>query len=303
MDRFAAQAVNMLVGNDVHEPVIEMHFPASVFLFEQEIMAAIGGADFSATVNGDDIHLWQPFITRKNSVLQFHKWRQGARCYLSLKEKLNISNWLNSYSTNVKAGGGGFHGRALQKNDVIDCKEKNSYAAFLGDKDVVILPWRANIHWNEVPIDRIAVVPGNEWEWLTEESKEKFLTQSFTVDPLADRMGYRLQGSLEARENIELVSSAVSFGTIQLLPNGELIILMADHQTTGGYPRIAHIISAHLPIVAQKQPGDKIYFRFTDQQHAEDMLLLQQQHLLQLQNACKFRLGEFFKQANVDNRY
>ncbi len=72
-----------------------------------------------------------------------------------------------------------------------------------------------------------------------------------------------------------------------------MIILMADHQTTGGYPRIAHIVTAHLPLLAQKQPGDKIYFRLTGQQEAEDLLLRQHQHLLQLQNACKFRLEEF----------
>jgi antagonist of KipI len=114
-------------------------------------------------------------------------------------------------------------------------------------------------------------------------------------------MGYRLQTRLRAKQNGELVSSAVSFGTVQLLPNGELIILMADHQTTGGYPRIAHVASAHLPMLAQKQPGDKIYFRLTDQQNAENLLLLQQHHLLQLQNACTFKLEDFFHTAHAYN--
>ncbi|TMI96073.1 MAG: biotin-dependent carboxyltransferase family protein [Bacteroidetes bacterium] len=303
MDRFSAQAVNLLVGNDLIEPIIEMHFPASIFLFEQETMISIGGADFSATINGDDIPLWQPVVTAKNSVLQFQKWRQGARCYLAVREKLCIQKWLNSYSTNVKAGAGGLNGRPLQKDDVVHCKEKIGYNSLLGSNDVVVLPWKADIFWTETPIDRIAVVPGNEWTWLTEGSREKFLKESFVVGSLADRMGYRLQGAVQAKENGELVSSAVSFGTIQLLPNGELIVLMADHQTTGGYPRIAHVVSAHLPRLAQKQPGDVIYFRLTDQEHAEDLLLQQQQHLLQLQNACKFRLEDFFKTANADNRH
>jgi antagonist of KipI len=296
MDRFAAQVVNMLTGNDGSQPVIELHFPSSIFLFEQETMIAVGGADFSATINGEDIPLWQPVIIAKNSILQFEKWRKGARCYLAIKEKLNIQKWLGSYSTNIKAASGGFNGRSLQKNDAISFKEKNEYKCFLKDKDFVILPWRADILWKETLIDRIAIVPGSEWELLTKESRKKIFRDFFVIGSLADRMGYRLQGTLNAKQNCELVSSIVSFGTIQLLPNGELIVLMADHQTAGGYPRIAYVASAHLPLLAQKQPGDKIHFRFIDQEHAEELLFLQQQHLSQLQNACKFRLEEFFSE-------
>jgi antagonist of KipI len=301
MDRFSAQAANMLVGNETNEPIIEMHFPASIFLFEQEAMIAIAGADFSATINGDDIPLCQPVIVAKNSILQFQKWKQGARCYLAIREKLNIQKWLNSYSTNVKANSGGLAGRTLQKDDVIIFRDRSIYLALPHDSDVLPLPWKADVRWTNAPIDRIAIAPGNEWDWLTEESRNNFFKEPFVVDSLADRMGYRLKGMVKAKKNDELVSSAVTFGTIQLLPNGELIVLMADHQTTGGYPRIAYIASAHLPILAQKRPGDLIYFRLTDQQHAEDLLLLQQQHLLQLQNACKFRLEQFFNTAHADS--
>jgi antagonist of KipI len=299
MDRFAAQVVNMLTGNEICEPVIELHFPSSIFLFEHETMIAVGGADFSATVNGEDIPLWQPVILAKNSILQFEKWKKGARCYLAIKEKLDIPKWLGSYSTNIKAAVGGFNGRALQKNDAIGFKERNDYKCFLKDQDFVVLPWKADILWKETLIDRIAVVPGNEWELLTKESRKKIFTDFFVIGSLADRMGYRLQGTLNAKQNCELVSSIVSFGTIQLLPNGELIILMADHQTAGGYPRIAYVASAHLPVLAQKQAGDKIFFRFSDQDHAEELMFLQQQHLLQLQNACKFRLEEFYNTAHA----
>ena len=89
-----------------------------------------------------------------------------------------------------------------------------------------------------------------------------------------------------------MISSAVSFGTVQLLPDGQLIVLMADHQTTGGYPRLAHVISAHHSRLAQMKPGDQFNFRFTDQQTAEELFIKQQQHLLQLQNACKFKLEQ-----------
>ena len=299
MDRFAAQVVNMLVGNEVSQPVIELHFPASIYLFEQETMIAVGGADFSATINGEDIPLWQPVIIAKNSILQFEKWKKGARCYLAIREKLNIEKWLGSGSTNIKAASGGFNGRAFQKNDEIDLRERNDYKCFLKEQDFVILPWKADILWKESPVDRIAIVPGNEWELLTKESRKKIFKGLFVIGSLADRMGYRLQGTLTAKQNCELVSSIVSFGTIQLLPNGELIILMADHQTAGGYPRIAYVASAHLPLLAQKKPGDKIQFRFIDQEEAEQLLFLQNHHLLQLQNACKFRLEEFYNTTHA----
>jgi antagonist of KipI len=219
---------------------------------------------------------------------------------VAVREKLDVQKWLKSYSTNVKAGAGGFNGRALQKNDVVDFKEKNDYKCFLKENDIKILNWKADTVWIATPLDRIAFTPGNEWNWLTEESRGRFLKESFIIGSLADRMGYRLQGTLKSKENGELISSVVSFGTIQLLPNGELIILMADHQTAGGYPRIGHVVSAHLPLLAQKQPGDKIYFRLTDQGRAGDLLLQQHQHLQQLQNACKLRLEEFFHEKQKD---
>ena len=298
MDRFAAQVANMLIGNNADDAVIEMHFPSSTFLFEQETLIAITGANFSPAINGEDIPLSQPVIVSKNSILQFQKWKRGARCYLAIKEKLGGEKWLNSYSTNIKAACGGFNGRTLQKDDVMPFRERMTYKKFLGEKDFLLLPWKADIEKDTPPIDRIAFIPGNEWDLLTEKSKETFLNDPFIIGSLADRMGYRLQNVLKAKENGELVSAVVSFGTIQLLPNGELIILMADHQTAGGYPRIAHIISAHLPFLAQKQPGDKIYFRSANQQYAEELLLKQHHHLLQLQNACKFRLEEFLNANN-----
>jgi len=119
---------------------------------------------------------------------------------------------------------------------------------------------------------------------------------SFVITKQSDRMGYRLNNiPLPVLSNKEIISSGVSFGTVQLLPDGKLIILMADHQTTGGYPRVAHVITAHHSRLAQMKAGNKIHFRLTDQHTAEELFIKQQQHLLQLQNACTFRLQEYFK--------
>jgi antagonist of KipI len=295
MDRFSAQVVNILVGNNPTDAVVEMHFPAAAFLFETDTMIAIGGANFSPTVNGEAIPLWQPLIINQNSVLQFELLQTGARCYLAIQRGLKIAPWLNSYSTNLKAAAGGFQGKALQKGDTIDYQKQNDLPALLMDKELFILPWAADINWEPSPEnDRIAVIPGNEWDWMEMDSQDNFLKQAFLIQQASDRMGYRLSGpELVSMNKTELVSTAVNFGTVQLLPDGQLIVLMADHQTTGGYPRIAHVITAHLSKLAQYRPGEKINFYLTDISTAEKLWLLQQQHLLQLQNACKFRLEEF----------
>ena len=157
-----------------------------------------------------------------------------------------------------------------------------------------MLPWKADSNWEKNPGKEILLFPGNEWDRLTESSKENFCMTSFVITNQSDRMGYHLNNiPLPVISNEEVVSAGVSFGTVQLLPDGKLIILMADHQTTGGYPRIAHVISAHHSKLAQIKAGDKVQFSFTNQQTAEELLIKQQQHLQQLQNACNFRLKEY----------
>lgn len=295
MDRFSAAVVNMLTGSEPGDPVIEMHFPAATILFEKEMLIAIGGADFDATVNGEKIPLWHPVLLDKNSLLQFHHPSLGARCYLAVSGMFRVDKWLNSYSTNLKAEAGGFNGRSLLKDDVILIDEKRDYSKYLNDKDFAVLPWKADADWNKFLNNAIEVLPGNELDNLTNEARDLFFNQPFTITTSSDRMGYRLNGPvLETVRQTELVSSAVTFGTIQLLPDGQLIVLMADHQTTGGYPRIAHVTSTNLSRIAQMRPGEKIQFKVIDQKTAEDLFINQTRHLLQLQNACKFRLQEFF---------
>jgi antagonist of KipI len=234
-------------------------------------------------------------LVNRFSILQFYRIKKGARAYLAVHGGFDMPAWLNSYSTNVKAGAGGFKGRSLQKDDEIAIHSLSpELLSLLGKKEFIILPWKANTSWDEGEGRDILMLPGNEWERLDSLSKEKFLHQPFTISHQSDRMGYRLKSEpLITTNNEEVISSAVSFGTVQLLPDGQLIVLMADHQTTGGYPRVAHIISAHHSKLAQMKAGDKIYFKLTNNETAENLLVKQQQHLLQLQNACTFRLQEY----------
>ena len=293
MDKYAAAIANILVGNDKDEAVIEMHFPAPAIFFEQPAMIALSGADFSANINGTPIPLNHAVIINKNTILQFLTPKNKSRCYLAVKGGVKISKWLNSYSTNLVAEAGGFSGRKLLKDDILELNNINNYK-FLDKEDFKILPWGANEDFGIQYSEEFLVLQGSEWDWLDKASQEKFLKNPFFISHNSDRMGYRLASEpLHSATKTELVSSAVNFGTIQLLPDGQLIILMADHQTTGGYPRLGNIISAHLPTLAQMKAGDKIKFKFTDHQAAENLILKQQQHLTQLEIACKLRLENY----------
>lgn len=291
IDRFSAQLSNALLGKELTDAVIEFHFPASQVLFEKQAIICLTGADFSPTINGKNIPLDRPIVVDKNSLLAFQKNVTGSRCYLSVLNKISSQKWMNSHSTNIKAGMGGYRGRGLAKYDQLIFLNDFKLSFLLQKKDVAVLPWKAQ----DIVDTRneIEFIIGSEWHWLTNEARQTFQEHYFQITNEADRMGYRLAGQkLEVKNDDQLVSSAVSFGTVQLLPNSQLIVLMADHQTTGGYPRVAHVISAHLPVLAQKKPNDVIKFKITSLEEAEKKLVAQKKYLQQLQIACKFRMEE-----------
>ncbi|MER3471439.1 MAG: carboxylase [Chitinophagaceae bacterium] len=291
MDVYAAGLANALLGKALSEAVIEMQFPAAQICFEQATIIAITGADFSPRINGVAIPLNHPVVVAKGSMLQFVKFLKGTRCYLSLLHSLQVESWLNSSSTNLKIAVGGFEGRRLQKEDVIPFINQYKVEHLLQNVAFALLPWKANDALEKR--NKLQVVYGSEWHLLTEEAQHQFQHSFFQITNDADRMGYRLQGpALEFKQHSSLLSSAVNFGTIQALPNGQLIILMADHQTTGGYPKVAHVITADLSLLAQKNTNNTIQFKVTDGATAEEKLVAQQKNLRGLQIACKFRLEE-----------
>ena len=306
MDRFAAAIANILVGNNPGDAVIEIHFPAPSILFDEPVIIAMSGADFDANIEGNSIPLNQPVIVDRDRTLQFRSLKNKSRCYLAIKKGMNLLKWLNSYSTNLKAEAGGFAGRKLLKDDIIGLNDEARDHKLTNDGDPIamgckVLPWKANQESGIDLTEGLMIMKGSEWDWLDKASQEKFLKNPFFISPHSDRMGYRLASEpLYSARKTELISSAVNFGSIQLLPDGQLIILMADHQTTGGYPRLGNVISVHLPMLAQMQAGEQIRFKFTDHQTAEDLLIKQQQHLQQLEIACKLRLENYIHGMNAN---
>jgi len=287
MDRVALRLINVLLGNDESEAALEIHFPAPKILFEESALIALGGADFGAQLDSEDIGNWQIIRVEKGQTLSFAHKNWGNRLYLSIKDGFKLDGWLNSKSTNLKAKNGGFEGRKLQKDDRIEFKDQSSKSEFQSPLQIspYFLPYRKNSNL-------IRLVEGAEFNLLAPYSSENFLKKSFQISQESDRMGYRLTGDpLYLLDEKELVSSAVTFGTIQLLPTGQLIILMADHQTTGGYPRLANVIAQDLPKLAQRGVNEKVYFQMISLEEAENIALEFKRDLNLLKIGCEFRRG------------
>ena len=300
MDKVAFQVANNLVGNEPATPVIELHFPAAAFLFETDTMIALSGADFGAMVNDQPIEINQPIWVSRLAILRFTRPVAGARCYLAVRGGLALTPWLGSCSTHLKAGAGGFEGRKLLRNDHLPVNEIETIPAFvrllIEDKALFSFPWRAGVADLYTDPSSIRVVPGPEWGRLTHAAKATFTEQAFALTEHCDRMGYRLKGPvIHTNTRQDQLSAGITRGTVQLLPDGQLIILMADHQTTGGYPRIAHVITADLPGMAQLLPHDKLHFSVIDHETAENLLWEQEQRLLFLQNACNLRWQDWLQ--------
>jgi len=295
MDNFAFDVAGFLVGNEEEMPVLEINFPAPEILFEAGALISITGADLSPFAGNMPIPLWQPVLLAANTLLRFTQPLAGARAYIAVHRGWHADKWLNSYSTHLKLQAGGFKGRALQKDDVIEFEN----LPFVVEQTQV-LPWHApgsaieKIYGSE---KIICCIPGMEWNWLDTQVQHIFSQQQFTLSSQSDRMGYRFAGTpLQQADKKELISSATDAGTVQLLPDGNIIVLMADCQTTGGYPRIASVIKADLPRLAQLQPGEKIYFRMLTLPEAEAHWLQYQKLKQEIKTTSLERIKKYFRQ-------
>jgi antagonist of KipI len=280
MDIAAARSANILLGNDENAPVLEMHFPAGEFEFVDACCFAIAGADFSAMLSGVPISNWSVHTAGKGSVLQFAARLLGARAYLAVGGGFNVNKWLGSASTNLLAGRGGFAGTQCKKSDRIPFDSSSGIAPRrLGPS---MIP-----RYSRFPTVRI--IAGPEFDWLTNESRDRLIRTNYSLLNSSNRMGYRLSGEpLDRIVPDEMLSSAVTFGTIQLLPDGQLIVLMADHQTTGGYPRIANVIAADLPLLAQIGPGDGVGFHIISIADAQTLSDAMERDRRMLRVGCMF---------------
>ncbi|MEP6946026.1 MAG: biotin-dependent carboxyltransferase family protein [Acidobacteriota bacterium] len=263
MDRIAVRLTNTLVGNEERDATLEMHFPAAEILFDLPSTFAVGGADLSPELDGQAIDNWSVYYAERGSRLRFAAKRSGNRAYLAVGGGLETDKWLGSSSTNLTACRGGIDGRKIEIGDRIHLGQFLDNIQPGGAISPSLIP-----HYRSFPTIRIT--RGAEYDLLENESRATLESGAFKISNESNRMGFRLTGqALTLSLPSEMLSSAVCFGTIQLMPDGQMIVLMADHQTTGGYPRIAHVIEHDLPVIAQLGSGDKVAFHLVTNKDSE----------------------------------
>jgi antagonist of KipI len=284
MDTLALQIGNLLLGNEMGEAGLECTLLGPKILFETAQLVALTGGDISPAVDGVAVKMWRPLYVKKGSVLSFGASVWGCRTYLTVFGGFKLHEVLGSYSTYLKAGFGGYNGRALKNEDILSFHKiyKGTEKLFNWSLDLKLYP--------DLDGEMIRVLKGPEYDLFTDQSLALLEEEKFQITNEADRMGYRLQGAaLQMTEAKEMLSSAVCFGTVQVTPGGSAIILMADHQTTGGYPRVLQVITADLTRLAQMKSGQQIRFKLVTLAEARAALLLREKQVKQLKQAITFK--------------
>lgn len=269
MDIDAAKTSNRICGNDDNEPVLECTLHGLEIQFNRTVVFALCGGGAKAIINGEVVAYNKLIKVVSGSILKLTPDAYGCRTYIAFAGGLKIEKELGSTSTYTSSQLGGYAGRNLAAGDELILKKID--IENLQSRDIVIKEfgfgssaWKAKVeplpHVNDI-VD-IICEQGPEWELFDEATKEEFFKQTFTIAPQSNRMGYRLDGvTLSLKEKTELLSTAVTRGIIQVTNEGHPIILMADAQTIGGYPRIARVCSKSISLLAQCRPGMKIRFK------------------------------------------
>jgi len=253
MDRFAHSAANLLAGNDVRAATLECTLTGPRLVAERSCLVAITGADFDPRVNGEPAPMWTGIFLSAGDRLTLASRRSGARAYVALAGGVAADRWLGSQSTYLLASRGGMRGRALVAGDVI------ATAAGPGSRAVTGRELHRHLR-PDYGDHALRVIAGPHIDRLGRDGRDAFFTSVFTVSHQADRMGYRLDGPELDTSGDELLSFGLTAGAVQLPAGGKPILLMADQQTVGGYPVIATVVRASLPVAAQLAPGDELRF-------------------------------------------
>lgn len=285
MDAFSLRLANILVGNPQEAAALEITLQGPVVEFTSDALVAVTGAELAPKIADLELPQARAVAVRGGSALTFGRRVSGCRAYLAVAGGIDVPVVMGSRSTDLRAAMGGHEGRALGAGDRVavgplSAPAKKILQALSSDDPLPFALTRRHVDGTEerarATPRAIKCVRGPHFDHLTATGKDAFFGERFRVSTQADRMGYRLTGpDLSASRRRELLSSAVTTGAVQLPPGGEPIVLMADRQTTGGYPVIAQVITADLPLVAQLRPGDDISFVETGMAGAQAALRAQ----------------------------
>jgi antagonist of KipI len=269
-DTISLRLGNRLVGNAEGAAGLEMTLLGGTFLFPEGAVLALSGSDFGATLDGKPVELWSSFEAKAGQALRLGPTRSGARCYLCVRGGIEARLFLGSASTHVLSGLGGHEGRALRKGDVLNV------GAASGPTRIQRLSARAKQEMQ--PRKALRITPGPQREWFSDSAQRLFHESKYRVAEESNRMGIRLEGPvIPAPSGGEMISEGVALGAIQVPEGGKPIILFVEQQTTGGYPKIANVVSADFHSLGQLRPRDEIRFERVEWETARALLRKQEE--------------------------
>ena len=269
-DNFSLIIGNILVGNPKHYAGIEMTIIGDKYRFKSDAYIALTGSEFEAELDNNSIPFWKRLLIKKGQILDIRSTKNGARCYLCVAGGINIKDVMGAKTTHLTSGIGGLHGRILKKLDELD----------FGLLDDSIKPIQ-NLN-DSITTDTkiIKVTKGVQWSWFDKNQKNKLFLHQYQVEELSNRMGLRLFGNaIKTNRENEITTAGISLGSIQIPGGGQPIISFVEHQTTGGYPIIANVISADIRKVGQLKAGDCFQFELISLGSAEKLKVDQEKFI------------------------
>jgi antagonist of KipI len=267
-DAVALRVGNRLAGNAEGAAGLEMTLLGGTFFFREAVVAALTGSDFAPALDDRRVETWSSVEIRAGQTLQLGPTRAGARCYLCVRGGIDVKPFLGSASTHLLSGIGGFEGRALRKGDVL--KVGRAIEAFRTFR-------KRNLARRALeklaPRKVLRVTAGPQSDWFSKEEQKMFYAGTYRVTEESNRMGLRLEGAaIASAPGGEMISEGVSLGAVQITASGLPIILFVEQQTTGGYPKIANVISADMSSLGQLRPRDEIRFELVKMETARALL-------------------------------
>jgi biotin-dependent carboxylase-like uncharacterized protein len=288
-DAISLRLGNRLVGNPEGVAGLEMTLLGGTFLFPEGTLLALTGSDFGATLDGKPVELWTSFEAKPGEMLRLGPTRSGARCYLCVRGGIDAKLFLGSASTHILSGLGGHEGRALRKGDFLNIGAVSEHGREETDKNASPTKGTRSVRKRRLsaralkevgPRKVLRVTAGPQSEWFPEASQRLLYASTYRVAEESNRMGLRLVGAaIPVPNGGRMISEGVALGAIQVPEGGMPIILFVEQQTTGGYPKIANVISADLHSLGQLRPRDEIRFERVEWETARALLREQEKFL------------------------
>lgn len=268
MDQRAMKLANILIDNDENDAVLEFILMGPKLQFTSDTFVAITGGNFTPTLNNQPVPMYQAVPVKKDDILEFKFGQSGNWGYIAFAGGLDVPVEMGSRSTDIKCALGGYKGRKLAVNDQIEFCTSRTRLDKLEERKLEIPDYSADT-------TEIRVVLGPQEDYFTEAGIKTFLSSEYLLTSQSDRMGYRLEGDyIEHNDKgSDIISDGIALGSIQVPAHGKPIIMLADRQTTGGYTKIATVISADIPKLVQCKFNKKVKFTAIDIEGAQKIYL------------------------------